>query len=72
MASPDSPEKKKFVPAFIEFIAVGIFGVAIHQFVHAEYTSGIGLFLISVPMFITGFCWHRLATRFPARYLKPL
>ena len=70
MADPGTPENshdKKFVPAFIDFIAVGIVGVAIHQLVHNDYSSGIALSGISIFLFLLAFYWSRLATRLPSR-----
>jgi hypothetical protein len=68
--TPENPHDKKFVPAFIDFIAVGIFGVAIHQLVHNEYSSGIALAGISILLFVLSFYWRWLATpatRLPSR-----
>lgn len=59
--------ERKLIPAFIDFIAAGIFGVAIHQLVHAEYSSGIGLSVISIVLFFIAFFWGTLATRLPSR-----
>lgn len=70
MADPGTPENshdKKFVPAFIGFIAAGIFGVAVHQLVHNEYSSGIALSCISITLFLISFYWGRLTTRLPNR-----
>jgi hypothetical protein len=41
--TPENPQDKRFIPAFISFTAAGIFSVAISQLVYGEYPSGIAL-----------------------------
>jgi hypothetical protein len=65
--TPENLRERKFIPAFIDFIAAGIFGVAIHQLVHAEYSSGTALSIISIVLFVVAFFWSTLATHLPGR-----
>jgi hypothetical protein len=63
--TPENLRDRRFIPAFIDFIAAGIVGVAIHQVVHAEYSSGIALVVISIVLFFVAFFWGTLTTRLP-------